>query len=112
MGKVRLSQAPLRLHLPLTQALRQWQHLATWSAQRVEQLVASGQTVFVDFTAAWCVTCQVNKNPLTRRCRKICGPKRAWCCYRRRLDAPRQRHHSRFGATGRSGCPVYLLSGR
>jgi thiol:disulfide interchange protein/DsbC/DsbD-like thiol-disulfide interchange protein len=35
-----------------------WQ---TWEPGRVEQLTAKGQNVFVDFTAAWCVTCQYNK---------------------------------------------------
>ena len=32
-----------------------------WAPGRVEQIVDSGQPVFVDFTAAWCVTCQYNK---------------------------------------------------
>ncbi|TAG25495.1 MAG: protein-disulfide reductase [Burkholderiales bacterium] len=35
-----------------------WQ---AWEPGKVEQLLASNQAVFVDFTAAWCVTCQYNK---------------------------------------------------
>lgn len=32
-----------------------------WSAERVAALTTEGRTVFVDYTAAWCVTCQFNK---------------------------------------------------
>jgi len=32
-----------------------------WSAARVQALVAEGRPVFIDFTASWCATCQVNK---------------------------------------------------
>ena len=35
-----------------------WQ---AWEPGRVDQLTSTGQSVFVDFTAAWCVTCQYNK---------------------------------------------------
>ena len=36
----------------------QWQPL---TQQRIDEAVASGQTVFVDVTADWCITCQANK---------------------------------------------------
>ena len=35
-----------------------WQ---AWSAEQVRSRTAAGQPVFVDFTAAWCITCQYNK---------------------------------------------------
>jgi thiol:disulfide interchange protein DsbD len=36
-------------------------HYQPWSPERVEELVASGTPVFVDFTADWCTICKLNK---------------------------------------------------
>ena len=34
----------------------------TWSPEAVEEAIATGRPVYVDFTATWCATCQVNKS--------------------------------------------------
>ncbi len=34
---------------------------AEWSPEKVAELRAAGQPVYIDYTAQWCVTCQVNK---------------------------------------------------
>jgi thiol:disulfide interchange protein DsbD len=49
---------PLATSSVAAAASDRWQ---AWAPGRVEQLAAQGQNVFVDFTAAWCVTCQYNK---------------------------------------------------
>jgi thiol:disulfide interchange protein DsbD len=81
-----------------------------WSADKVQSLQAANQPVFVDFTAAWCVTCQVNKrttlsNPQvldTFAQRKVQLLRADWT---RQDPAITQALH----ALGRSGVPVYVL---
>ena len=34
---------------------------AAWSPEAVDALLAEGRPIFVDFTASWCASCQVNK---------------------------------------------------
>ena len=38
-----------------------------WSPALIEERRAAGQNVFVDFTAAWCVTCKVNERVVLER---------------------------------------------
>ena len=84
-----------------------WQDYAP---ERVRQLTASGRTVFVDFTAAWCVTCQVNK----RLVLNTDAVQRAFAEHDvALLRADWTRRDATIGralaALGRSGVPVYVL---
>jgi len=81
-----------------------------YAPARLADLTASGRAVFVDFTAAWCVTCQVNKRLVLNAAdvrsafaRKNVALLRAdWT--RRDPDITRA-----LTALGRSGVPVYVL---
>jgi thiol:disulfide interchange protein/DsbC/DsbD-like thiol-disulfide interchange protein len=52
---------------PAEMATRPTSFWQPWSARRVAELRAEGRGVFVNFTAAWCLTCQVNEKAIFAR---------------------------------------------
>jgi thiol:disulfide interchange protein len=84
-----------------------WQR---WEPGRVEQILATGQPVFVDFTAAWCVTCQVNKKTTLERpdvladfsARNVALLRADWTRRDPAITAA-------LAQLGRSGVPVYVF---
>ncbi len=77
---------------------------------RVEEIVQTGQPVFVDFTAAWCITCQVNKRVALQHnrvvqafaSRNVALMQADWTSYDPVITAALEEF-------GRSGVPLYVL---
>ena len=84
-----------------------WQ---AWEPGRVDQLTASGQNVFVDFTAAWCVTCQYNKKT-TLADAQVLADLAAKKVVLLRADWTRRNPAvtEALSQLGRSGVPVYVI---
>ncbi len=102
-----LAQQTDVLPQPQIEAHERWQG---WEPGRVDQLLAKGQPVFVDFTAAWCVTCQFNKKATLSKPELLTefDAKKVQL-----LRADWTKRDPAIGAAlkdlGRSGVPVYVL---
>ena len=97
-------QEPSSASIALTSG---WQ---AWEPGRVDQLTATGQSVFVDFTAAWCVTCQYNKKTTLANADVLAdfGAKKVALL---RADWTRRDPAvtAALAQLGRSGVPVYVI---
>ncbi|HEX3916467.1 MAG TPA: thioredoxin family protein [Caulobacteraceae bacterium] len=83
-----------------------------WSPERVAALRAEGKPVFVDFTAAWCVTCQFNEQVALNTKEAVAAFQRTGAVYLKADWTNRDNAIAKALADqGRVGVPLYLVYG-
>lgn len=100
----------VEMHEPVIAQARQAGGWQAWRPGLPEELLAKGQPVFVDYTAAWCVTCQYNKKATLSNAevrqdfatRNVALLEADWTRQDPAITAS-------IASFGRSGVPLYVL---
>jgi thiol:disulfide interchange protein DsbD len=100
----------MSIALPLWSIDRSSLDWESYSEQRIAQLRAGGQPVFVDFTADWCLTCKWNEKTVLSRqsvidafaAHDVALVKADWTLYDADITAALERF-------GRAGVPLYVV---
>jgi thiol:disulfide interchange protein len=98
------------LALPLRRPTAQAESWVSWSPESFAEARSSGDPVFVDFTAAWCLSCKVNEAAVLRSAeieKKLAKGhfkllKADWTQYDPRITAE-------LASVNRSGVPTYVI---
>lgn len=84
-----------------------WEH---WTPARLERALATGKPVFVDFTAAWCLTCKVNEAvALGTTDVQEAFRKHGVVLLQADWTNPDREIEKALAAFGRDGVPLYIL---
>jgi thiol:disulfide interchange protein DsbD len=102
--------ATIALAIPLYQPKDTTLTWQPYSQQTLDQARAAGHPVFIDFTAAWCLSCQVNERLVLRSAEvqrqfaehNITLLKADWTQYDPEIT-------KRLASVGRSGVPTYVI---